>query len=269
MLAGSTRYCVAFPVVRRPDAAAAERGPEVDQVVPHERAAVFRDQHVERVDGLGVHVVQPRREHAVAAQLAPIFVRDEVVRVVGARADEANAADRLALERLARDDSVRSVGLAIGALEQVVDVAEPHQPFVAAGRRELRAVADDELLAAHVGDVVLRHVVAERPHQLRDGHFGPGRHAAVARRIEFQEPALTRRVLDRESRRHAVALRRGDRPRAGRRAVARVGAAKHVLRRQRTMTGAVGEPARVGDLVHRVEVLRARRDNGGAPLMML
>ena len=74
--------------------------------------------------------------------------------------------------------------------------------------------ADDELIAAHVGDVVLRHVVAERPHQLRHGHFGAGRHPAVAGRIELQEPALAVGVLDGEARRHAVALRRGDRPRA-------------------------------------------------------
>ena len=78
--------------------------------------------------------------------------------------------------------------------QQLVDVAEPHRArFVAAGRRELRAVADVELLAAQVGDVVLRHVVAERPHQLRHRHFGTGRHAAVSRRIELQEPALARR----------------------------------------------------------------------------
>ena len=63
-------------------------------------------------------------------------------------------------------------------------------------RRELRAVADDELLAAQIGDVVLRHVVAERPHQLRHRHLGAGRHAAVARRIELQEPALAPGVLD-------------------------------------------------------------------------
>ena len=79
--------------------------------------------------------------------------------------------------------------------------------------------ADDQLLAAQIGDVVLRHVVAERPHQLGDRHLGAGRHPAIARRVELEEPALTRRVLDGESRRHAVALRRAHRPRAGGRAV--------------------------------------------------
>ena len=130
--------------------------------------------------------------------------------------------------------------------------------LVAAGRRELRAVADDELLAAHVRDVVLRHVVAERPHQLRHRHFGPGRHRAVARRIELQEPALAGRVLHREARRHAVALRRGDRPRA------RSPGRRSCRDRRHTssgvsgaMAGAVGEPARVGHLVHGVQVLRA------------
>ncbi len=165
----------------------------------------------------------------------------------------------LPAQRLAGDDAVAAVGFAAGALEQVVEVVEAHRARLPPGRRELCALGDGQLLASHVGDVVFRDVVAERPHQLGHDHFGAGGHRAVAGRIELEEPALPGGVLDGESGRHAVALRRGDRPGARRRAAARVRSPGHVLGRQRVMAGAVGEPARVRHFVDGVDVLRPRR----------
>src|SRR5204863_9716949 len=83
------------PVVRRADAAAAERRAEIHQVVPHVGMTVLGDERVERIDRLRVHVIQPRREHAVAAELAAILVCDQVVWIVWTRTDEPDAADRL------------------------------------------------------------------------------------------------------------------------------------------------------------------------------
>ena len=156
---------------------------------------------------------------------------------------------------LAGHDAIRPVRLAVGALEQTVDVVQPHRTgaWRPAGVN-FAPGADNELLAAHIGDVILRHVVAERPHQLRHRHFRAGRHRAVAGRVELQEPALSRCVLDREARRHAVALRRGDRPEARGRPVARVRTIGNVLERERTSASAVGEPARIRHFVDRVHV---------------
>ena len=50
-------------------------------------------------------------------------MRHDVVRIVRPRVYEPHAADRLAGKRLAGHDSIRAVLLAVGALEQIVDVA--------------------------------------------------------------------------------------------------------------------------------------------------
>ena len=133
----------------------------------------------------------------------------------------------------------------------------PHRALVTAGGRELRAVADNELLAAHVRDVVLRNVVAERPHQLRHGDFRTRRHRAIAGWVELEKPDLAGGIPDREAGRHAVALRRDDRPcpRCGTRRG--VGADRDVRCRHRPVSDSIREPARVGDLVNGVHVLGA------------
>jgi hypothetical protein len=186
--AGVEQVLRAGPVVGRGHAAAAERRAEVDQVVAHVGAAVLGHQRVERVDRLGVHVIEPRGKHAVAAQLAAILVRHDVVRVVGARAEEADPAHGLAFERLARHHADAAVG------SRSTPPAARESPRRIARLRPLFGVkvAVDRWSAAraHVGHVVLGHVVAERPHQLRHRHLGAGGHAAVAARIELEEPLV-------------------------------------------------------------------------------
>lgn len=118
-------------------------------------------------------------------------------------------------------------------------------------------VATGELGGAQHRQVVLRHEVPERPHQFRHRDFRAGRHRPMARRIELQEPPRARRVPDRESRRDAVALGGRDRPRAWNGTAGGVRSRRDVRGRQRPPAGAVGEPARIGHLVDRVQVLRA------------
>ena len=67
---------VAFPAFARADRGAAERRAEIEQVIADEAAAVLGDQRRQRVDALGVDVIEPRGEHEIAAQLAAMFVRD-------------------------------------------------------------------------------------------------------------------------------------------------------------------------------------------------
>ena len=82
----------------------------------------------QRVDALRIDVIEPRRKHEVAAQLAAMLVRDDVVGIVGARAVKLDAADRAARRGLAEDDAIRAVGIAIGARQQPHDVALVHRP---------------------------------------------------------------------------------------------------------------------------------------------
>ena len=104
-------------------------------------------------------------------------------------------------------------------------------------------------------------VVAERPEDLRGDGDGARRAFRVVRRIELEKPRLALRVPCREARMHASGLLARENPprRIGRRAD--VGAARHLLGRDRGRSNPVGEPVRIRHLVDGVDVLRthARR----------
>lgn len=70
---------IACPIVGGLDAAAPQRRSEIEQIVADVGPAVLLDQRVERVDCLRVNVVEPGGSYAVAAKLAPMLVRDDVV----------------------------------------------------------------------------------------------------------------------------------------------------------------------------------------------
>ena len=55
------------------------------------------DEHVERIQGSGIVVRDPGTEHAVRAQLPPVFVRMDVVWIVGPRAVVEKLSEILAL----------------------------------------------------------------------------------------------------------------------------------------------------------------------------
>ena len=202
---------------------------------------VLGDERRQRVDALRVDVIEPRREHEVAAQLAPVFVRDDVVWVVGARAVKLDAADRAARRRLAEDDAVRAVGIAVGPPQQPQDVGLVHRPRHFPGRRDPGVLADDEVRRLQLRDVVFGGVIARGPEQFRRDDLAAGRHGAPPWRIELDEPELVRRIPDREAGCDAVALRRHDRPLARCRTVAGVRGARDDGRRQRHPPGAIHE----------------------------
>ena len=74
----------------------------VDQMMPHDASTVLGDRCVRRVDGLGVHVVRPRREDAQRSQFAPVLVRDDVVRIIGPDSGIQEWTDRLPGHSLGR-----------------------------------------------------------------------------------------------------------------------------------------------------------------------
>ena len=86
----------AFVVLTRPVRARPERRADILKVMTNETASVRRDQRVERVAGLHVHQVRPRAEHLQRAKLAPVLVRNDVIRIVRARAVVAKASERAA-----------------------------------------------------------------------------------------------------------------------------------------------------------------------------
>src|SRR5262245_53854338 len=112
-------------------------------------------------------------------------MRHHVIGIVRAGTVEPKPSERFSLEGLAREDAIRPVRLAGHTLEHSIDVLRLHGPLLSPRRVEQSALADDKLVSAESGDVVLRNVVAERPEKLRDDDLGTGRHPEVARRIEL------------------------------------------------------------------------------------
>ena len=93
------------------DGPAPEDRPEIEHVVLDERAVAALDEHVEAVHAARIVVIQPRAEDAGRAQLATVLVRDDVVRIVGARAVVAEVAERLPLREPARKHPILAVRL--------------------------------------------------------------------------------------------------------------------------------------------------------------
>ncbi len=175
-------------------------------MMSHDGTAVHRDQCVERVDGLGVHVVGPGGKDAQRAQFAPMLVRHDVVRIIGPRARIQERADGLPGDGLARNHAIGTIRILRRHSQQFVHVRVCQMALAAVCGRDGGPVVDHEVLARELRDVVLRDVVAERVKQFRDRHFRAAGHLMPLRRIELDEPALTCRVENRKARRDPVAF---------------------------------------------------------------
>ena len=151
-------------------------------------------------------MIRPGGEDAQRPQLAPMLVRHDVVRIIGPGARIQERADRLPGDGLAGNHAIGAIGLLRRHSQQSVDVPVGQTAFAAVGGRDRGPVVDHEVLARELRDVVFRNVVTERVKQFRHGHFGAAGHLTPLRRIELDEPAVARRVENREARRDPVAL---------------------------------------------------------------
>ena len=107
-----------------------------------------------------------------------------------------------------------------------------------------------------IGHEILDLVVAEGPEELRRHDHRAGGPLGIGRGVEGDEPVVSAGVGGREARRGAGALLAGDRPAPRLRRRPDHRSAGDLFDRQRTCPDAVGEPARIGHFVDRVDVLR-------------
>jgi hypothetical protein len=232
---------------------------EIEQVVTDDRPAPVAHQRVERVAAAPLIVIEPRGKDRESAQLATVLVRKDVVRIVRTRAGVTELAERGAGQLLAGDDPVAAVGVAGGLFQDRIDVSRPHVALPPGLVLDERAGADRERLAAHRGQIVFRHEVAERVEELRRDDLGGARHLRLRRGIELDEIRVARPVADRQARRDPFEFSRDDRPAAGRRPGAGIRSPGRVRCRPARGAGAIHEPARIGHLVEGVHVHRADR----------
>ena len=96
------------------------------------RPAVLRDERVDRVRCLQVGEIGPGAENAQRAQLAPMLVRHEIVRIVRACAGVQVAAENLARDQAPRNDTVGAVLVARHVVRaQIIDVADAEREAAA------------------------------------------------------------------------------------------------------------------------------------------
>ena len=143
------------------------------------------------------------------------------------------------------------------AAQDLVEVAALHRAPLARRRRDRRRGRDDELVRPHRDQMVLGLPVAERPEDLVRDQDRPRRRLGHPFGVEGHEPGLLLPVLHREPGREACRFRPAHRPRARDGAGPDQRTADRFVDRHRTRADPVGEPARVRQLVDRVQVLRA------------
>ena len=240
--------------------AAAHDRPEVEHVVPDPGLAVGALEHVEAVQAARVVVVQPGGEDAVGAQLAPVLVREDVVGIVRA-AGRRSGSCRAAIRRRsgwrgrATRPSGRRAARASTALRSCC--TNERTPLGAVTDTDPRVRRDPDLRRVDVGDVDLDDVVAERVIDRRADDLGARGHLGVATADRTRSARGASRDPGRDSRaaRPRPCRRRSASP-GCRAAALAIGPAHQIFARQPLPPDAVGEPARVGHLVERVDVER-------------
>src|SRR3974390_161251 len=105
----------------------------------NERPPVFGEEHVNRVDTLGIHVVEPSGEDAIAAKLPMVFMRNDIVWIIRPRSIETDAAEHLPGRGQARYDTVCARAVTIGLLEQPINIGISHRSLDAVRRSDLGA----------------------------------------------------------------------------------------------------------------------------------
>jgi hypothetical protein len=221
-------------------------------MMPDETPSALGDDGVQGVDRLRVGVIHPRAEHAQPAQLAPIFVAHDVIRIVGPGAFVQEPVNRATGQRRARYDAVGPVGIAMGPAQLLVDVSAGHGAPAACACAHLCVGRNRQIRRLQRRDVRLRHVIPERVEQSRHDDFGRRPKLGITWRVELEEIARAGRVRDCESRGHAIGFS-ADRPLSVGGSAVVVRTAHHFRGRQRPRPDAILEPGRVRHLINRVD----------------
>ena len=214
-------------------------------------------QHVQAVHAARVVVIEPRAEHPRGSQLAPVFMRNDVIRIVGPCAVIAEIAQRSALRKSTHQHAVPAIGKPGGAAEHVIHVAacqlsslSDHRIVNARVRRNL------DLRRVQFGEVHLHGVVPERVIERRPDDLRARRHFWIRRRIELDLIQMAGWIRHAEARLQSGGFAAAHLPPVERDRVMSIGTADEFGRRERTAADAVDEPARVGHFIDRVHVAR-------------
>jgi hypothetical protein len=198
-------------------------------------------------------VIHPRRKDAHGAQLATMLVRHHIVWIVGHCPVVSERAENRAADCFARNDTVTAIVLARGPCEKVVEVGLRHPTSSSGALADLRFGQIDHV-AGERDDVVLGYVVAERVKDFGRDDFGAGPELGIFGLVHLDEVQLACRVSDSESGSRSGGVTNEEAPASRCRTIRLIRPTTQLVEGQRLGPDPVGEPARVGDLVDRVDV---------------
>ena len=236
----------------------AERRSDVLQIVLDHLTAVLLDDGVERVARLQVSEVRPRTENAECPQLAPMLVRNDIVRIVGARAGVAKASKDFTSQTASSDDAIGAVGIWLRAIEQILEILPDEGRSLTRGTPDhgLRIELDSPGIDS--GDERLHLVVTKRPEDLGRHFDSTGGRFVTVLVVELDEPRVAVGILGRKAGFGASLLLGHDQPSLGCRRAIDIGTAREILGTKGHAADAIGKPAGVRNFVHGIDVERAR-----------
>src|SRR5688572_8550328 len=129
-----------------------------------------------------------------------MLVRDDIVRIVRARAGVSKASEHPTCQTASSDGAIGAVGIWLRAIEQIFEVLPDERCSLTGGTPDHGLRIELDSPGIDRGDERLHLVVTKRPENLR-GHFDSagGRFVTVLV-VELNEPRVAVRILGRKAR---------------------------------------------------------------------
>ena len=250
---------IAVPPTLGPDSCTAECRSKIEQVVPHHLVCAGIHERVEGILSLRIDVIDPGGKHAQSSELAAMFMRHDVVGVVGSGAVILKWTEWLTLHPQAGQHPIGTVRIPRDVLQHVIDICDGHRAFLPVRSHERRAVTDHQILAARRGNVVFRYPVVEREQQLRRYYFRPACHFGMSRGIELGEEEPARVILQTQPRCDSVTFAGNHGPRTGGGDRQSVRSSCDIGIGKTPPANPIGKPIGVRHLVDRIHIHRPPR----------
>src|SRR5262245_33037155 len=116
--------------------------------------STFLDERVESVSRFHVDQIRPCAKNLQRSQLASMLVRNDVVRVIGARAVIAETTNHPARNRTAGQHAIRTVRLSRSTSEQLFEIGAVELPDLAGRRLGCRVWTDCQRLRLQLREVI-------------------------------------------------------------------------------------------------------------------
>src|SRR5262249_34151476 len=134
---------------------------------------------------------------------SPVFMGDDIIRVVGACTIVFEWPDRMAWKEFASDRAILSIWRTIDARKDAIQIGIRHSPLRPKPHADSCFRIDHQLGAPEVNEIVLGYVVPGRKEELCGDDFCRCRHFGIVWRIELDEIDIAAPIANAKPRRYA------------------------------------------------------------------